>query len=105
MGMDLRTFWDICSAEADATGLTIKALCHSLHRKHFEILRDGTVITQIGEAGGTTELNFAPGITASAIATLASRALEWIDAQPNPDKPRAPRRITRLRATFNRARL
>lgn len=105
MGMDFRTFWDICSAESEATGLSMKALCQSLHRKHFEIVRDGLVVTQTGEAGGTMELSFPPGISAAGIALLASRALEWIDAQPNPDKPRAPRRITRLRATFNRARL
>lgn len=105
MGLDLRTFWDIVKSEADAKRLTMKAVCQSLHRRHFEIISDGKVVTQTGEAGGSVEFSFPPGLDAATIAILASRALEWIDSQPDPDNPRGPRRISRLRVCFNRARL
>lgn len=105
MGLDLRTFWDIVSAEAAAKGLTVKAVCQSLHQQHFTMISDGKVVTQTGEAGGTVEFSFPTGLDSASIAILASRVLEWIETQADQVNSRGPRRITRLRSTFNRARL
>lgn len=106
MGLSLRDFWRIVKSEADAKRLTIRSICQSLHRRHFEVLSDGKVVTQTGEAGGSVEFSFAPGFGMDQVAKLGSKLLDWVESHPDPDNPspNGPREITRYRVTFNRAR-
>lgn len=62
---------------------------------------DGKMLVKVTEAGGTAEFIPFPGYGPEQILTLCEETIQWIQQQPNPQKPRLdPRRLMRLHSSF-----
>lgn len=55
------------------------------------------------EAGGSTDFVLPAGLEPAELLELAVRALEWVQAQPEPDNPALPGRIRHYRVCFDKA--
>ncbi|HEX3716877.1 MAG TPA: hypothetical protein VH595_02830 [Verrucomicrobiae bacterium] len=62
---------------------------------------EGKMLTKVDEAGGMAEFTPFPGCGPQQIIALCEETIEWIQQQPNPQKPRLdPRRLMRLKSSF-----
>lgn len=65
---------------------------------------NGKTVISTTEAGGTVTFVVADSLGPAEVLTLAEEAIEWLDQQPDPANPNlSPRRIRRLRVSFDKA--
>lgn len=104
--ISLRTFIQIAQLKATKESTTAKAVVESIVLGAFEssVVNGRTVIRSV-EGGGETEFSLPEGLTPAELIELAGRALEWIEAQTDPNNPGLPQTVKRLRVCFNRGTL
>jgi hypothetical protein len=102
MGISAGTFLYAAKLSAAKKGTTVKSVLESILVGQFETsVSNGKTLVRTSEAGGSVEFAIAEGLDAGEVAELAREALDWHSVNPDSN----PRRIRRLRATFNRASL
>lgn len=106
MGMNLRTFVHALTLRAGAASKTPAEVARAIVLGQFtSAVENGRTLIRTNEAGGGVEFVIPEGLTPANIIDLGTRALEHIEAQPDPTKPGLPRVTRRLRFTFDRASL
>lgn len=104
--ISLRVFIQAASIYAQTEGVRVLDVCRGVLASKFRaaVVNGRTVLSATDEGSGTT-WSLPDGLKESDVLELAGRAVEWIESRPNPASPGLPRRITRLRVTFDRASL
>jgi len=104
--LSLRTFLRAVVLRATADSSTPAAVCEGIISGNFtSSVIDGRTVIETAEAGGATKFLLPSGLTPGEIMNMAARALDWIEAQPNPAAPGLPTEIKRLRPCFSRVTL
>lgn len=104
--LSLSAFLRAAKLKATKDGVSLKAVVESIVLGQFESsVVDGRTLVRTSEGGGSVDFALPDGLTPGELLELASEALRWIAAQPDPDNPGLPRSVKRLRVCFDRATL
>jgi len=93
------------AAMLQANGGAIKPVLEQIILGKFQSeVTDGKTLVSTSEAGGTVTFALPNNLGPAEIMALAEEAIEWLDNQPDPANPNlSPRRIRRLRVSFDKA--
>ena len=104
--LSMRTFVRAVVLKATADSITPAAVCKAIVSGNFESsVINGRTVIETAEAGGATKFLLPAGLTPGEVMNMASRALDYIESQPNPAAPALPTEIKRLRPCFSRVTL
>lgn len=104
--VSLSAFVRAAKLKATKDGVSLKAVVESIVLGQFESsVVNGRTLVRTSEGGGSVDFALPEGLTPGDLLELASEALRWIEAQPDPDNPGLPRSVKRLRVCFDRAML
>lgn len=71
---------------------------------HDTGINNGTILVGTSENGGSATFQITNEFNPDTFSDLVEEAIEWLEQQPDPNNPNlSPRRIKRLRVTFNKA--
>lgn len=104
--LSLSAFLQAARLKATRDEVSLKSVVEDILFARFESsIRNGRTVIRTSEAGGSTDFTLPAGLTPTELIELANQALRWLQAQPDPENPRLPKAVRRLRVCFDRAAL